>query len=183
MRWDQGEEFPVPADDGAASHLIGTQVPSVLLLASDGLLVDLAKAEGVVIVYAYPMTGKPASTLPDGWDSIPGARGCTPQSCSFRDHFADLKQAGVANVFGLSAQSSEDQREAAERLHLPFLLLSDSELQLSSAMRFPTFDVEGQTLLKRFTLIIEEAVVRHVFYPVFPPDHNAADVLQYLMSK
>jgi peroxiredoxin len=172
--------LPPPEDDGAASHLTGSKVPSVLLMATNGQRVDLAKTDGLVIVYAYPMTGKPGSTLPVDWDFIPGARGCTPQSCSFRDHFADLRRAGAAKVFGLSTQTTEEQLETAERLHLPFPLLSDSAFELSSILRFPTFIVEGRTFLKRFTMIIEEAVVRHVFYPVFPPDQNAADVVKYL---
>lgn len=172
--------LPIPEDDGGASHLEGLGVPSVSLQATDGTIVDLATAAGLTVVYAYPRTAQPGVPLPDGWDMLPGARGCTPQSCSFRDHFAELRALGVERVFGLSTQDIEYQREAAQRLHLPFPLLSDSNLELAVAMGLPTFEVEGVRLLKRLTLVIEAAVVRHVFYPVFPPDRNAEDVVRYL---
>jgi peroxiredoxin len=135
-----------------------------------------------MVVYAYPRTGQPGVDSPPGWDLIPGARGCTPQACSFRDHFAELKGLGVQHLFGLSTQSQAYQREAAERLHLPFAILSDEHLRLTHAMQFPTFEASGMTLLKRFTLIIDDGTVRHVFYPIFPPDRSAADVINWLSA-
>jgi peroxiredoxin len=175
--------IPAPADDGATRHLVGAQVASVLLQATDGGTIDLSKLRGRTIVYAYPRTGKPGVENPDGWDMIPGARGCTPQTCSFRDHFAELKVLGVDHLFGLSTQDSDYQREAATRLHLPFALLSDERLTLTRAMNLPTFETSGMTLLKRFTLVIEDGKVEHVFYPVFPPDRSAADVIEWLSRK
>jgi peroxiredoxin len=175
--------IPAPVDDGVTRHLVGAQVASVLLQATDGGLIDLSKLRGRTIVYAYPRTGKPGVENPDGWDMIPGARGCTPQTCSFRDHFAELKVLGVDHLFGLSTQDSDYQREAATRLHLPFALLSDERLTLTRAMNLPTFETSGMTLLKRFTLVIEDGKVEHVFYPVFPPDRSAADVIEWLSRK
>ena len=137
---------------------------------------------GRTVVYAYPRTGQPGAALPTGWDDIPGARGCTPQSCAFRDHFADLKSADVSHVFGLSTQDNAYQTEAAERLHLPFPLLSDDKLALATALKLPTMQVEDMTLLKRMALVIDDARITHVFYPVFPPDRNASDVLAWLQA-
>ncbi|MFK7862377.1 MAG: peroxiredoxin [Granulosicoccus sp.] len=174
--------IPAPEDDGQAEHLTTMVMPSVSLSATDGTQVDLSKLEGLVVLYAYPMTGSPGTALPDGWDELPGARGCTPQSCAFRDHAVELEQLGVSAVFGLSTQSSEYQREAATRLNLPFSLLSDESLKLSHALRLPMLDVEGMTLTKRITLVIRDAVIVKVFYPVFPPDENANDVIAYLRS-
>jgi peroxiredoxin len=156
------------------------RIASVPLRATDGTLVDLSGLKSRSVIYAYPRTGRPGVDNPPGWDMIPGARGCSPQSCSFRDHFADLKSLGVQNLFGLSTQDPAYQKEAAERLHLPFAILSDENLTLSRAMNFPTFEISGMTLLKRFTLVIDDGVITHVFYPVFPPDRNAADVLEWL---
>ncbi|HEX2135557.1 MAG TPA: peroxiredoxin [Microvirga sp.] len=175
--------LPVPPDDGGAAHLRGSQVPSVRLAATDRSSVDLSALSGRTVVYAYPRTGQPGVALPDGWDMIPGARGCTPQSCSFRDHFHELRALGVDHLFGLSTQDTAYQREAAERLHLPFPLLSDENLELANAMRLPTFETSGMTLLKRLTLVIEDGTVRHVFYPVFPPDRSAADVVRWLSAQ
>jgi peroxiredoxin len=155
---------------------------SVVLAATDGRSVDLSKVPGRIVVYAYPRTGVPHAPNPEGWDGIPGARGCSPQSCAFRDHFAELKGLGVSAVYGLSTQDTEYQAEAAERLHLPFPILSDDNLKLTKAMNLPTFDVEGMTLLKRFTLIIDSGKITHVFYPLFPPDSNAAAVVAWLKS-
>ncbi len=174
--------LPAPVDDGAASHLAGLRLPSVPLQATDDSTVDLSRLPGRVVVYAYPRTGVPAAPNPDGWDMIPGARGCTPQSCAFRDHFAELRALGVDRLFGLSTQDSAYQREAALRLHLPFPLLSDERLALTRAMRLPTFDTAGMTLLKRLTLVVESGVVAKVFYPVFPPDRNAAEVAAWLSA-
>src|SRR5262245_24850540 len=175
-------KIPAPVDDGAAAHLRGARVPSVVLSATDGNAVDLSKLRGLAVVYAYPRTGQPGTAMPDGWDLIPGARGCTPQACTFRDHYADLRAFGVAQLYGLSTQSTPYQREAVERLHLPFAMLSDERLALARAMRLPTFQSEGTTLLKRLTLILDEGRVRHVFYPVFPPDRSAEDVIDWLRA-
>ncbi|WP_237476795.1 peroxiredoxin [Lichenibacterium dinghuense] len=174
--------IPAPADDGAAAHLDGLAVPPVPLPATDGTVVDLSRLPGRAVVYAYPRTGRPGVDNPDGWDMIPGARGCTPQSCAFRDHFADLRALGVDHLFGLSAQDTADQREAAERLHLPFPLLSDADGALAAALRLPTMTVDGMTLLKRLTLVIEGGAILRVFYPVFPPDRSASDVLDWLSN-
>lgn len=175
--------IPSPENDGGAAHLAGSRVPSVALDGTDGATTDLSALTGLTVVYAYPMTGRPDRALPEGWDGIPGARGCTPQSCTFRDHAAELREIGVAHLFGLSTQSTEYQREAAARLHLPFALLSDAELKLASALRLPTLEVEGATLLRRLTMILRDGVIEHVFYPVFPPDRNAGDVIDWLKSR
>jgi peroxiredoxin len=172
--------IPAPIDDGAIRHLVGARLASVALAGTSGDTIDLSAIPGRVVVYAYPRTGRPGIENPDGWDMIPGARGCTPQSCSFRDHFTELKALGVGHVFGLSTQNPDYQREAAERLHLPFSLLSDEHLKLTRAMNFPTFETSGMTFLKRFTLLISEGRVEHVFYPVFPPDRSASDVIEWL---
>jgi peroxiredoxin len=175
-------ELPVPLDDGATRHLTGMKLPALPLAATDGSSVDLSTLRGRTVVYVYPRTGRPNQNMPDGWDAIPGARGCTPQSCSFRDHFAELKQLGVAQVFGLSTQDSDYQREAVERLHLPFPLLSDVDLKLTRALNLPTFTVEGMTLLKRMVFVIDDGVMTKVFYPVFPPDRSAEEVVAWLRS-
>jgi len=174
-------DLPRPIDDGAAAHLEGSMLPSVVLHATDGDSVNLGELQGRFVIYVYPMTGRPDLPLPDGWDGIPGARGCTPQSCSFRDHYGELK-ALRTGVFGLSAQTTEYQREARDRLHLPFQLLSDSALHLKDALRLPTFTVAGMELFKRLTLVAEDGKIRKVFYPVFPPDRNADEVLAWLRS-
>src|SRR5437763_9655455 len=175
-------DLPVPQDDGAARHLTGLRLPALALTATDGTQVDLSKLAGRTVVYIYPRTGVPGQASPAGWDAIPGARGCTPQSCSFRDHFAELRALGVAHLYGLSTQATGYQREAAERLHLPFPILSDTELKLTRAIKLPTFLVAGMTLLKRMALVIEDSVITKVFYPVFPPDQNAAEVIACLKA-
>jgi peroxiredoxin len=172
--------LPAPVDDGEAKHLTGMTMASALLQATDERMIDLGSQPGRIIVYAYPRTGVPDKPNPDGWETIPGARGCTPQTCAFRDHFAELKALGVSAVYGLSTQDTPYQREAAERLGLPFPLLSDEHLTLTKAMNLPRFEVGSMVLLKRLTLIIRNGVVEHVFYPVFPPDKNARDVLKWL---
>lgn len=177
---DLPEDLPVPEDDGASDHLPGHAVPSNVLAATEGPPVDLSTLSGRTVLYVYPMTGQPGTALPDGWDEIPGARGCTPQSCAFRDHFAELKLAGAAHVFGLSTQDTDYQREAAERLHLPFPLLSDSAHALGDALKLPDFTADGMRLYKRMALIIDSSTITHCFYPVFPPDRNATDVLAWL---
>ena len=171
-----------PTDDGGAAHLPGLRMPGLPLPATDGSFVDLSAGPGRAIVYAYPRTGRPDVDNPEGWDAIPGARGCTPQSCAFRDHAAELRAAGVTGLYGLSTQDTADQAEAAARLHLPFPLLSDAALRLARALALPTFQVGAATLLRRLTMVIESGMIRHVFYPVFPPDRNAQDVLDWLTS-
>jgi peroxiredoxin len=154
-------------------------LPKLVLPATDGRDVDLSAIPGQLVIYVYPMTGRPGVPLPDGWDAIPGARGCTPQSCGFRDHYTEIQSLG-ASVFGLSAQTGEYQREARDRLHLPFEILSDSALRLKRLLRLPTFTAGGMELYKRLTLIFEDGRIVKVFYPVFPPDRNADDVLAWL---
>jgi peroxiredoxin len=171
--------LPAPTDDGASDHLPGTALPSALLTSTAGESVDLSTLPGKTVVYCYPMTGRPGSDLPAGWDEIPGARGCTPQSCAFRDHHEEIRMLG-ARVFGLSTQSTGYQREAAGRLHLPFDLLSDEELAFARALDLPTFEVDGMVLMKRLTLVIDGGRIEKVFYPVFPPDRNAEEVVEYL---
>jgi len=175
--------LPTPVDDGSTRHLLGARLPSVPLLATDGCEIDLSAVRGRMVVYAYPRTAQPGVDNLPGWDLIPGARGCTPQACSFRDHFAELKKRGVQHLFGLSTQNHAYQREAAERLHLPFVILSDEHLTLTRSMNFPTFEASGITLLKRFTLIIDDGTVSRVFYPVFPPDRSATDVINWLSAR
>lgn len=174
-------DLPVPVADDAAAHLHGISLPDFELLATDGARVRLAALRGRVVIYAYPMTGRPGVALPEGWDAIPGARGCTPQSCGFRDHHAELLALN-AQVFGLSTQSSDYQHEVQQRLHLPFALLSDSELLGKQYLNLPTFTVSGMELYKRLTLILRDGCIEHVFYPVFPPDRNAEAVLDWLRA-
>jgi len=175
-------DIPAPRDDGAARHLTGATLPDLPLPATRGGAFNLSIIAGRTVLYIYPRTGVPGVELPPGWDDIPGARGCTPQSCGFRDHFAELKGLGVDHVFGLSTQDTDYQREAAERLHLPFPVLSDAELRFARALKLPTFSVAGMTLLKRMALVIDDGVISKVFYPVFPPDRNAADVVAWLQK-
>lgn len=178
--WSQ---IPAPVDDGAAAHLAGMVLPPIGLLATNDTSVTLSALRGRTVVFAYPRTGEPGKiALVDDWDMIPGARGCTPQTCAFRDLFAELKAAGAAQVFGLSTQSNEYQTEMASRLHLPFPVLSDEKLALTRALNLPTMEVAGLTLIKRLALIIDDATVTRVFYPVFPPDRNAGDVLDWLKA-
>jgi peroxiredoxin len=176
-------KIPAPTDDGGTKHLTGTVVPDVALPATDGTEVSLGKLSGRVVVFAYPRTGEPGKiALVDNWDMIPGARGCTPQTCAFRDLHKVLIEAGAARVFGLSTQDTAYQRAAVERLHLPFPLLSDEKLALSRALELPTMQVAGLTLIKRLALVIDDARITKVFYPVFPPDRNAGDVLAWLQE-
>jgi peroxiredoxin len=173
------ENLPEPIDDGASDHLQGTRIPSVPLVSTSGESVDLASLPGITVVYCYPLTGRPDRETPPGWDEIPGARGCTPQSCDFRDHHEELRALG-ARVFGLSAQSTAYQQEAAGRLHLPYGLLSDEGLVFARALGLPTFEAGGMVLLKRLTMIINDGRIEKVFYPVFPPDENAGEVIGWL---
>ena len=176
-------KIPAPEDDGAANHLTGMTIPPVSLRATNDTAVTLSELTGRTVVFGYPRTGEPGKIgLVDDWDMIPGARGCTPQTCSFRDLFAELKAAGAKHVFGLSTQSNEYQTEMAGRLHLPFPVLSDEQLELSDALSLPTMDVADLTMIKRLAMIIDDGKITHVFYPVFPPDRNAGDVLEWLKS-
>lgn len=175
--------IPAPADDGGARHLTGMRIADVALPATDGTAISLAGRNGTVVVFAYPRTGTPGQiSLVDDWDMIPGARGCTPQTCAFRDLAADLKAAGADEIYGLSTQDTPYQRELAARLHLPFSVLSDEKLALTKAMKLPTMEIAGSTLIKRMALVIRDGVIAKVFYPVFPPDRNAADVLAWLKA-
>jgi peroxiredoxin len=173
------KDLPEPNDDGASDHLPGTRVPPVSLMSTAGEPVDLSALPERTVVYCYPLTGRPDSETPQGWDEIPGARGCTPQSCAFRDHHEELRALG-ARVFGLSTQSTGYQREAVERLHLPYELLSDEDLVFAEALSLPTFEAEGMVLLKRLTMVIDDGRIGRVFYPVFPPDKNAEEVIGWL---
>jgi peroxiredoxin len=172
----------LPQDDGGARHLTGARLPDIALAATDGAQVNLSKLKGRTVVYIYPRTGRPGQALPTGWDAIPGARGCTPQSCGFRDHFAELARLGVAQLYGLSTQDTAYQKEAATRLHLPFAILSDAPLALTTAMKLPTFTTSGMTLLKRMAWVIDDGTITKVFYPVFPPDKNAEEVIGWLQA-
>jgi peroxiredoxin len=173
-------DLPVREDDGAGDHLPGATVPSVALAGTDGEVYDPASLPGRTVVYAYPWTGRPGEPLlTEDWDLIPGARGCTPETCGFRDHHAEIQAAG-ARVLGLSTQDTDYQRELVARLDLPFPILSDADLTLTEALRLPTFEVAGRTLIKRLTLMISDGAIEHVFYPVFPPDRHASEVLRWL---
>ncbi len=175
-------DLPEPVDDGAADHLPGRRLPPVPLASTDGGQVDLSELPGTTVVYCYPMTGRPNRELPPGWDEIPGARGCTPQSCSFRDHHEALGELG-ARVFGLSTQGTAYQQEASERLYLPFNLLSDEDLVLTTGIGLPTFEAEGAMLTKRLTMIVDDGRISKVFYPVFPPNENAEKVVEWLSAR
>jgi peroxiredoxin len=173
-------DLPRPVDDGAADHLVGMKVPEVSLRSTNGRTISLSELPALrTVIYCYPMTGVPGRPLPENWDTIPGARGCTPQSCNFRDHHQEFLQLGT-EVFGLSTQTTEYQHEMAERLHLPFEVLSDAAFQLCDAVRLPTFVAAGTRLVKRLTLIIRDARIEHVFYPVFPTNESADRVLRWL---
>ncbi|KAF2153143.1 thioredoxin-like protein [Myriangium duriaei CBS 260.36] len=172
--------LPRPTDDGACSYLPSSSLPTITLPSTSSTKVNLSTLPTLTILFLYPRTGGPGESIPPDWDAIPGARGCTPQACSFRDLAADLRAAGVEAVYGVSAQSTEYQAEAKERLHLPFDLLSDAKGELRDALRFPTFDWRGERLLKRVTLAVREGRVEKVWYPVFPPDRSAAEVLEWL---
>jgi peroxiredoxin len=178
--WSQ---IPAPEDDGAAVHLKGLRFPAIALAGTNDESVTLSQQPGRIVVFAYPRTGEPGKIgLTDDWDMVPGARGCTPQTCSFRDLASDLKAAGAKRVFGLSTQTTDYQREMVTRLHVPFPVLSDAKLELTKALKLPTMEVAGQMLLKRLALVADAGVITHVFYPVFPPDRNAADVLAWLKA-
>jgi len=174
-------DLPVPLDDGACRHLSGLRLPSVSLPSTDGRFVDLSKVDGRLVLFCYPMTGRPGQSIPEGWAQIPGAAGCTPQACSFRDRYEDLRKLRVT-IFGLSTQTHTDQLEAAARLHLQYSLLSDSSFQFSQALKLPTFSVNNLTMTKRLTLISKDGIIQHCIYPVFPPDKNVDDVVNWLSA-
>ncbi|MBU3620011.1 peroxiredoxin [Polynucleobacter sp. CS-Odin-A6] len=174
-------DLPIPQDDGAANHLVGMRLPNMLLASTTGKQLNLGEISGRLVIYCYPMTGQPNVALPDGWDQIPGARGCTPQSCSFRDHYQELQALG-AEVVGLSVQSTEYQQEMADRLHLPFPIVSDLDYQFQRALQLPTFVAAGMTLLKRITLIANDGVIEAVHYPIFPSDSDPAWVIKHLKN-
>ena len=176
------KDLPVPQDDGAADHLKGKRLPNVKLAATNGQAIDLGDLPGTVVIYCYPMTGQPNVPLPDGWNQIPGARGCTPQSCSFRDHYQEIRALG-ADVIGLSVQNTDYQKEMAERLHLPFPVVSDIHYEFQKALSLPTFQAAGMTLLKRLTLIVKNGVVEAVHYPIFPSDSDPDWVIGRLKNQ
>jgi peroxiredoxin len=175
------ENLPVPEDDGACDHLTGRSVPALSLPATSGQQIDLSTHSGWLVIYCYPMTGRPDRALPEGWNEIPGARGCTPQACSFRDHYQELAALDV-NVYGVSTQTTADQLEAKKRLHLPFELLSDHQLEFARALALPLFEADNMTMIKRLTLITFNGIIKKVFYPVFPPDSNAGQVIAWLRT-
>lgn len=176
------DDLPVPENDGACDHLMGHSLPAVTLHATSGRAVDLGALRGRNVLYCYPRTGQPDVALPGGWDRIPGARGCTPEACNFRDHHAELRALGVAEVFGLSTQDTAYQKEAATRLELTFELLSDNQLAFANALKLPTFIADGMTLVKRVTMVIDDAKITKFFYPVFPPDQAAETALAWLKA-
>jgi peroxiredoxin len=173
-------KIPAPELDVSLEHLNNFIIPEIKLLSTSGDEIDLSKLNGLSIIYVYPMTGQPNIALPKGWDEIPGARGCTPQSCSFRDNFSELKKLNIENIFGLSSQTTKYQKEMSERLHLPYPILSDEKLLFANALKLPTFKVDNMNLIKRITLITNNNKIIKYFYPVFPPDQNVNDVIFWL---
>lgn len=177
-------DLPVPVDDGAAAHLVGLELPRLRLPSTSGKEMDLTQLrDGRSVLYFYPLTGRPGVDLPAGWDSIPGARGCTAEACDFADHFAELRGSGIDFVCGVSSQTTDYQRELVERLRLPFVMLSDVTFAFADALKMPTFDVNGQRLYKRLTLVVDNGRIEHVFYPVFPPNVHASQVLAWLTQQ
>ena len=174
-------DLPIPQDDGSANHLKGMKLPNIALNDTNGKTINFGDIKGKLVIYCYPMTGQPNVALPDGWDHIPGARGCTPQSCSYRDHYQELRALG-AEVLGLSVQSTAYQKEMVDRLHLPFLVVSDEAYQFQKALKMPTFEAAGMNLLKRVTLIANNGVINAVHYPIFPSDSDPAWVIDYLRN-
>jgi peroxiredoxin len=177
------DDLPVPEDDGAAEHLPRMALPPLTLAATEGDAVDLsALGQGRTVLYLYPLSGEPGTDLPEGWDAIPGARGCTPEACGFRDHLQELREAGAERVYGLSSQDTGYQSEFAGRMSLPFAILSDPELRLAELLGLPTFEAGGRRLYKRLTMIISDGRIEHVFYPIFPPDRHAGEVVGWLQA-
>jgi len=177
------DDLPAPVDDGAASHLPGQTLPAVEFTASDGMRVRLDTVDsGRWVLYLYPLTGEPGVDMPPGWNQIPGARGCTAEACGFRDNLTDMQVAGAQKVLALSTDDADYQRALVSRMHLPYPMLSDPQLTLAKALDLPTFEVEGMTLYKRLTMVVDGARITHVFYPIFPPDSHAAEVLDWLRA-
>jgi len=178
------DNLPVPADDGAADHLLGTAMPDLTLATSDGQQLGLGKlGSGRIVIYLYPLTGRPGVDLPEGWDAIPGARGCSTEACDFRDHHTDLQEAGADRVYGMSSQSPDYQAELVARLRLPFVMLSDPDFALGDALRLPTFTAPGhERLYSRLTLVVRDGKIEHLFYPIFPPNIHAQQVLEWLRA-
>jgi peroxiredoxin len=175
-------DLPVPLDDGATDHLPGERLPDTSLPSTSDQELNPSTLPGRNVLYVYPMTGRPGIALPDRWDAIPGARGCTPEACGFRDHLGGLREAGVDRVLGISSQSTDEQREARVRLHLPYELLSDADFAWAEALALPTFTTQGRRFHARLTLIVRDGMIEHVFYPVFPPDAHAVEVLAWVRS-
>jgi len=175
-------DLPVPVDDGAANHLKGLKLPDISLPSTRGGEINLSTIRGIAVIYCYPMTGRPDVPLPEGWVQIPGARGCTPQSCSYRDHYKDLQSLG-AEVFGLSTQTTEYQQEMVDRLHLPFAVISDNKFEFQHELSLPTFETAGMILLKRLTIIAKDGVIEAVHYPIFPSDSDPIWVVDYLTNQ
>ena len=177
------DDLPAPEDDGAAEHLQGMKMPDMSLPATDGTAVNLQELSLRTVIYVYPLTGRPdEDVIPEGWEDVPGARGCTPESRGFRSHYDELRDNGVEEVFGLSTQTSEYQREARNRLNLPFEMLSDAESKLANELDLPTFTIDGNDYLKRLTFVISNGYIEHVFYPIFPPDEHAGEVLEWVQD-
>jgi len=176
-------KIPAPKGEENLSHLNNYTIKQVKLKSTDDKLVELSEIKGLTIIYIYPMTGQPDKPLPDNWDNIPGARGCTPQSCSFRDNFSQLKRLNVDNIFGLSTQNNQYQKEMVKRLSLPYQVLSDEKLEFANQLKLPIFEVERMKLIKRITLILSNNKIIKYFYPVFPPDKNVSDVIKFLVNK
>ncbi|WP_111720034.1 peroxiredoxin [Homoserinimonas sp. OAct 916] len=177
------DDLPAPEDDGAADHLPGLRMPPLVLSTTAGTTIRLDDgAPARTVLYFYPMTGRPGVALPAGWDAIPGARGCTPESCGFRDHFRELGEVGASRVYGVSSQDLDYQREAVDRLHLPFPLISDRAHELADALSMPTFVAGGKRLYSRLTMVVRGGTIEHVFYPVFPPDTHAQQVVDWLRT-
>lgn len=172
-------DLPIPLDDGACDHLENMRIPNVSLWSTDDQEINLSRLSGWNVIFCYPMTGRPGVAIPEGWVQIPGAAGCTPQACSYRDNHTELKRNGVG-VYGISTQTSEAQKEASSRLGLPYPLLSDADHSLSSALKLPLLEVGGLKLIKRLTLILKNGVIKKCFYPVFPPDKNVVEVIAWL---
>ena len=180
-RYGLPDNLPVPVDDGSAEHLAGRTLPALSLPASDGTVVQLDQvSDGRWLIFVYPTTGIPGQELPLGWDQIPGARGCTTEACGFRDNFADLLDAGLDAIYGLSSQQSRYQHELVERLRLPYPMLSDRSFALEQSLGLPTFEVGASTFYKRLTMVIRKTTIEHVFYPIFPPNEHARDVLAWI---
>lgn len=173
-------KIPAPKADVSLDYLNNYQIPEIKLQSTKGELINIGKLSGLSVIYIYPMTGQPNVVLPQGWDEIPGARGCTPQSCSFRDNFSELKNLNIKNIFGLSSQTTKYQKEMSERLHLPYSILSDEKLIFANALKLPTFKVDNMNLIKRITLILNNNKIIKYFYPVFPPDQNVNEVISWL---